>query len=308
MMHLFRVMQVVLPIAVPILLGILFKRKQILSSACIAGMKTFVMQFGIPCLLFNAYLTCSFGGETLLTMGLVLLLTLILAFIAFRLRKTVRWNYHNLPMMFAITEGGFGVPLMLVLFGTAHTFRIAALDLAQTLVGVPIITVLSADSSGGLQLKQILKKLVTVPVMIGMLLGLAFNFSGLGRMLEPSGALAVITSVTEAVAAPVSTLLLLCVGYEFSVSPGNRRDVLTMAAGHVAIRALFCGIIQLVLLQIPGMAMETRWAVALFSFLPPSFLAISLGRTDRENGFAASVCSLCTFVTITVYCMIAIFA
>ena len=307
-MNFFRVLQVVLPIAVPVMLGIFFKRKQILSAACVAGMKTLVMQFGIPCLLFNAYLTCSFGGETVLTMGLVLLLTLVLAFIAFWLRKTARWNYHNLPMMFAVTEGGFGVPMMLALFGIVHTFRIAAMDLAQTLVGVPIITILSADIADGPRLKQILKKLVTVPVMIGMLLGLVFNFSGLGRILEPSGALGVIISATEAVAAPVSTLLLLCVGYEFCVSPGNRKDVLTMAVGHVVIRAIFCGIIQLVLLSIPGMAMETRWAVVLFSFLPPSFLTINLGKTDRENGVAASVCSLCTFGTILVYCVIAVFA
>lgn len=304
-MQLIRVLKVILPIFVPLILGIFIRRKELLSQECITGIKSFVMKFGIPCMLFNAYVSCSFGQEILISMALVLVLTLGLALLGFHLRKKAGWGYHNLPMMIAETEGSFGVPLIIVLFGMTHTFRIAALDMAQTFIGVPIITILSTDTSNGLRFRQLLKKLLSVPVLLGMAAGLLFNLTGLARLLEPSGILGVITAVTEAVAAPVSTFLLVCVGYDFHISADNKQQILRGVSCHVILRAVFCGIVQLCLLLVPNVSPYTRWAILLFCFLPPSFLAINLGKDQQDNRYAASVCSVCTFVTLVVYCIIA---
>lgn len=307
-MQIIGVLKVIMPIFVPLILGIFIRHKQILSPACIGGIKTFVMKFGIPCMLFNAYVSCSFGQEILVSMALVFVLTLLLALLGFRLKKRAPWNYHNLPMMLAETEGSFGVPLIIVLFGMTHTFRIAALDMAQTFIGVPIITLLSTDTSGGLRFKQLLKKLLSVPVLLGMAAGLLFNLTGLGRLLEPSGILSVITAVTDAVSAPVSTLLLVCVGYDFHITADSKKEILRGVSCHVILRAVFCGLIQAGLLLMPNVSPYTRWAILLFSFLPPSFLAINLGKTQQDNSYAASVCSVCTFITLAVYCIIAVFS
>lgn len=303
---LMEVLEVILPILAPILLGAVLRRKQTISYEGISGMETFVMRYGIPCMLFHAYLTCSFSREVVAGMAAVFCLTLALAVLAFRMRRTARWNYHNLPMLFSITEGGLGVPLFLILFGLEQTFRIASLDLAQTLIGVPIISILSADEASQVRGKDILRRIASVPVAIAMVLGLAMNFSGLGAALEPSGVTSLITAVTSAIAEPVSALMLLCVGYEFQISKENRRNVLQMTGCFLGVRIVFCAAIQGLLCLLPSVQPITRWAVLLFCFLPPSYLSVNLGRTQRDNAFAASVCSISTFATLVVFCIIAI--
>ncbi len=303
-----KVLNVILPMLVPILLGMFLRKKQIISQEGIAGMKTFVMRVGIPGLLFHAYLTCSFSGEIAVGMATVFVLTIVLALIAFAMKRTRRWNYNGLPMMFAVTEGGLGVPLILILFGMEHTFRMASLDLAQTFVGVPLICILSAAGEGKTTPKAFLKKIISVPVAPAVVFGLGLNFLGVPALLEPSGVWEIVASVLDAIAAPVSTLMLLSVGYEFGLTAENRRDVLTMSGYYLLGRALFCLAVQGILCLLPGVSPVTRWTVLLFSFLPPSFLSIHLGKNQKDNTFAANNCSICTFATLLVFCIIAIFA
>ena len=56
---------------------------------------------------------------------------------------------------------------------------------------------------------------------------------------------------------------------------------------------------------LPGITSMTRWAVLLYSFLPASYIAPSLGKTTEEQTVASGVCSLLTIVTLIVFCTMA---
>ena len=110
-------LEVVMPIVTAVGLGILARWKNLITAEGIGGFQKFVMQFGLPCVVFNSVLTADLGAEALTSMGLVLPLMLLGTFWAFRARKN-KFPYHNFPQLFAAQETGMlGIPLFMILFG-----------------------------------------------------------------------------------------------------------------------------------------------------------------------------------------------
>ena len=143
----FTVAKVVAPIFISIFLGMYAKRKKLLTQEGIAGMQQFVMNFGLPCVVFNSLLKAELGAEALTSMGLVLPLMLLGTFWAFRARKN-KFPYQNFPQLFAAQETGMlGIPLFMILFGADQAYRMGVLDLAQAPAAFPVIALLSAKAT-----------------------------------------------------------------------------------------------------------------------------------------------------------------
>lgn len=299
------VLQVIVPIFTAVLLGVVAKRKQLLTPDGIQGLQQFVMNFGLPCVIFNSCLTANVGVESLGTMALVLPVMFCTTLWAFRARKT-QFPYHNLPQLFCAQETGMlGIPLFIILFGSAHAYRMGILDLTQAVTACPTIAILSSSASENPSPKEIIKKVLGSPLIIMSLLGLTLNISGIGRYLDGIGIGGIITESTAFISQPISALMIFSVGYNFTLSSDNRKEVLRICIIHFLVFAISGLLVQLGLFLIPNVAPETRWAILLFSFLPASYLAPSLGRTTEDFSVASSVCSLLTVVTMIVFCVMA---
>lgn len=305
MENVLRVAQVIAPILVAIVLGAIARRKQLLTAEENRGLQQFVMKFGLPCVIFNSCLTADMGAESLSTMALVLPALLVSVFWAFRFGKK-RFPYHNLPQLFAAQETGMlGIPLCIILFGTDQAYRMGVLDLTQALTAYPVIALLSADTGENPSPKEIVKKVVTSPLLLMSLLGLALNLSGLGAWLDAVGIGPVITESTSFLAQPVSAMMIFSVGYNFSINRKNRSAIIGISLVHFAMFAVFCLLIQLGLCLVPGVDANTRWTVLLYCTLPGSYLAPSLGRSQEDFTVASGVCSVLTAVSLLVFCVIA---
>jgi len=82
------VAQVVTPIFVSVFLGICARKKQLLTAEETNGLQQFVMNFGLPCVVFNSCLTADIGAESLTSMAFVTPLMLLSVLWAFRARKS----------------------------------------------------------------------------------------------------------------------------------------------------------------------------------------------------------------------------
>ena len=91
-----------------------------------------------------------------------------------------------------------------------------------------------------------------------------------------------------------------------SISAGNRDDILKLSAIHFAMLAIAGLVMQGVLCLLPQVEAETRWAILLYSTLPGSYIATTLGRTQADSEFASGVCSVLTIVSLLVFCGIAV--
>lgn len=299
------VAQVIAPIFAAIFLGMLAKRKQLLTPEENQGLQKFVMNFGLPCVVFNSCLTAQMGVESLSSMALALPLVVIGTFWAFRARKK-QFPYYNLPQLFTAQETGMlGIPLYMILFGVDQAYRMGVLDLTQAVTAYPVISILSADAGENPSVGKIVKKVLTSPLLIMSMLGLALNLSGIGRWLDAVGIGGVITESTSFLGQPISAMMIFSVGYNFSLTKGNRNVIVKISLIHFLLFAVGGVLIQLALCLIPNVDMLTRWALLLYCTLPASYLAPSLGRSQEDFTVASGVCSILTVVSIAVFCCIA---
>lgn len=300
------VAQVIVPIFVSIFLGIFARKKAILTPQEVRGLQQFVIQFGIPCLLFNSCLTASVSAESLSTMAILIPLVLASTLWAFHARKK-EFPYHNFPQLFCAKETGMlGIPLFMILFGTTEAYRMGVLDLAQGVISIPVISILASRSDEQLSIKQLLKQLFTAPMLVFSLLGLALNLTGIRAILDQAGIGQIITESTTFLGQPVSALMLFTVGYNFSLGKEGRKTIFKISAIHLSIFAIIGIVMQLALFLIPNVNSLTRWAVAMYSTLPASYVAPALGHSDQDFKIASGVCSILSIVSLIVFCFIAV--
>lgn len=300
-----KVIEIVMPIFVTIYLGIFARKNNKISEEASKGLQQFVMTFCLPCVLFNSCLTASFGVESLTSMLLVMPLIFISSVWSFGIRKK-KYPYHNLPQIFSSQETGMlGIPLFITLFGAAHAYRMGVLDVAQSVVAIPVIAILSADTGKNPSAGYVAKKVFSSPLLLMSLAGLGLNLTGAMDMLNTIGIGGVITEVTGFLSTPVSAVILFCVGYNFTMEKENIKDVLAICSLHFIVFAVICTVIQIALNFMPSVDMQTRWAILLYCALPGSYLTASLGRTKEDRAVAASVCSILTVVCLVVFCIMA---
>lgn len=305
MEKLLSIAQVIAPILAAVALGILARRRDMMTTQEVRGLQQFVMKFGLPCVIFNSCLTADIGAESLSSMALALPAVIVGTLWAFRVRKT-KYPYHNLPQLFTAQETGMlGIPLFIILFGADQAYRMGVLDLAQALTAYPTIAILSSAGGENLSLKKLVKGILTSPLLIMSLLGLTLNLSGIGGWMESIGLRAVITESTGFLAQPVSAMMIFSVGYNFSLAKDSRAVIFRLSAIHFLFFAL-CGLLmQSLLFLIPNVDALTRWALLLYTALPASYLAPTLGRSQKDLTVASGVCSVTTIASLLVFCIMA---
>lgn len=299
------VLQIIIPIFTAIFLGILARRKNMITAEENRGLQQFAMKFGVPCVLFNSCLTSNLGAESVTSMMLFLPMMLLSSFCAFKARKRY-YPYHNFPMLFSAQESGMlGIPLFITLFGAEQAYRMGVLDMTQSLIAIPVIAILMADVGENQSIASIVKKVVSSPLLIMGVSGLVLNLSGAALFLDRIGVGGILVETTGFLAQPVSAIILFSVGYNFSLNKENLKQILSICAIHFVVFAVFCLIAQGVMFMLPSVDAQTRWAILIFCMLPSSFLSPGLGKTEEDHAVASGVCSVQTVLCLLIFCIIA---
>ena len=72
MENVLNIAQVIAPILAAVGLGMLARKRGLMTRQDVSGLQQFVMKFGLPCVIFNSCLTADIGAESLTSMVLVL--------------------------------------------------------------------------------------------------------------------------------------------------------------------------------------------------------------------------------------------
>lgn len=300
------VFQTVMPIFVVVFLGVMARKRQVVTAKDVQGVQNCVVKFCLPCVLFNACLSAQISMESIASMILVFASVVLTSLWAFRFGRK-KFPYHNFPMFYSAMETGMlGIPLFMILFGAEQIYRMSVLDVAQAVVGILAMAILSTNTDGALGPGAVAKKVMSSPLLIMAALGLVLNLSGIADLLRPSGILEIVTACTEFLAQPVSVLMIFSVGYNFSMEQESRRKVLQAASLRFVVFAGIGILIQLILCLIPGVDILTRVALLMYYTLPASYMAPGLGRSQEDYTVASGVCSILTAVSLLVFCGLAV--
>lgn len=299
------VVQVVLPIFCAVFLGVFARRKAMFTHDEIQTFQRFVVKFCFPCLLFQSCLTAELGPEAL--SGLVLpVLLLFTAIWGFRVGR--KWfPYHNIPFVFCCKETGMlGIPLFMILFGADQAYRVGILDVTQAIVVFPVIAILSAAPGTAASPKAVVRQMFKSPLIVMSLTGLLLNLTGIWAWMKGIGVGGIVTDTFSYLSQPVSMLMLFCVGFNFTLTADNKKEIMRVVAVHSAMFLVVGLLLQGALFFFPNVDSLTRWAMLMYMLLPSSFMVPSLGRCEKDCNITSGVCSVLTAVTLAAFCVIAI--
>ena len=127
-----RIAEIVLPVLVSLLLGWVSRLRGILSRAQIDGLKTFVVTFSLPAVLFMAFAEIAYGLDVLLTCLAVFAACTAMLFIG----KLFRRENPLLPFLVTGFEAGMmGYSLYTLLFG-AENLNVMAVAALLSLIHI----------------------------------------------------------------------------------------------------------------------------------------------------------------------------
>jgi len=301
------ILKVVLPLVVSLGIGFFARKREILSPEAIDGMKAFVMKFALPALLFSLFFTAEYSASILVYAVTMFVLGFAGLGLGFLIGKPLE---KRSPMFRYMTTGWevgmLGYALYALLFGAENLRNMATLDFGHVLfIFSGYIAVLY--SRIGCTKKESLQALLTNPIPWAMIIGAALAMLGVSRALAPSGVTDLIKSLCDFVAAPLSCVILIVVGYGIEFSGKN----FVTAAISVLVRTLVCAALCVVALLVFGafipLTDEMRWAVIILFMTPAPYILTVFTNNEQERADVSMSLSLQTIVTVLIFIGIAIF-
>lgn len=220
---------VVFPLCVYIGVGVLANKLRLLDQASVSKVNAFLFRILFPLMMFDNMLSAgnAIGGEGL---GLVLYLFAVLTVIFLLLFLLVPRFVKSKPRQGSFIQGAFranfilfALPVVTTLCGEENT-ALASMCIAILVPYNNVLAVIALEGSRGgkIEIKHLLKGIVTNPLILGAAAGLLFVLSGLQMPALLHKTLKNMTAIIT----PLS-LMLLGAGLKFA---GLRRDALHLAA------------------------------------------------------------------------------
>lgn len=145
------VLEIVLPVLVMIILGMLCRKWKLLDQNGVNNMKTLVTNIMLPVAIFHALATAKYSGK-IGTLVLIMFIMLLISFgVGFLLKRFMEEPYKKyLPFLVCIYEGGMmAYPLYTSLCGSENLSQIAVLDIAGLLFGFSVYMGMLGQTENG---------------------------------------------------------------------------------------------------------------------------------------------------------------
>ncbi|MDO5435024.1 MAG: hypothetical protein Q4G19_01495 [Clostridia bacterium] len=296
-----RVLETALPVFIALFLGILCRKKQMLTRSGVDALKKVAVDIALPAEILMAFAGTqySIGGMRIPVMMFAVCLAAL--FLGRLLRKALRIRSTRMPYLMTGFEAGmmgYGLYALLHPDGMAD---FAILDLGQVLF---VFTVFKLSISGKGKGTQIFREAFSSPVLWAIIIGVILGATGIYEALKPSGVSAVLESVTDFIAAPAGCLILLTVGYDLELKGIHWSRVLTYTGSRILIMGALGGLVWLLNTTVLGGAIRPG-ALILMMSLPAPFLIPVFADVEEEKSDIASTLSVMTLFCLAVFAVLA---
>ena len=300
------ILKTVLPVALMLAIGMLCRRRRLISREGVNALKSVVVNVFLPAVLLNAFATTRY---TLMDVFVPLLMFLV-CLAAWALGKfaarLLRMPSRFVPFLTTGFEAGMlGYALFNMLYGSARTAEFARIDLGQVLFVFTLYKLLlGAEGPQKADLKALLREMALSPIILAIVAGVLLGATGLYQALVPSGFSAVIDACTNFVAAPTSALILLSIGYDLVLRDipwaSTIRVVVLRLGIMLLLRFAFLALVHLLWPQA-----DMGAAVNVMFILPPLFVLPVFADDADQRVYVSSALSVATLTAILGFAVLA---
>ncbi len=301
-------LQIVAPVLVMIIIGMACDKWQIISQAGVDNIKKFITTIALPVCVFHAVSTADYNKNVVIVLVIMMLVSVVGFLLGFLFKRVVGEPHRKyFPYIMTIYEGGMmAYPLYQSLMGVENMSNIALIDVSCGIFAFGIYFGMLTMTDQGIKPsgKQLAKNAFSSPVFVALLLGLVIGVTGVmnGFVITTAGQLYV--SVKDMVTAPVSAMILLCVGYEFKLEKGNITVCIKTVVARFLVQSAMLAAVLLVAVKLDfGKPMII--GLALYMMTIPS-LCLSSFVKDKEAGkYFSTTSSLYLIINLVAYVILA---
>ncbi|MDO4867591.1 MAG: AEC family transporter [Clostridia bacterium] len=300
------VLRTILPVVVMLAIGMLCRRRGILSREGVNALKGVVVNITLPAVLLNAFATTRYTLMDVVIPLLMFLVCLAAWAMGRWLGRLLKLPSRFVPFLTTGFEAGMlGYALFNMLYGSGRTAEFARVDLGQVLFVFTLYKILlGMDGREKPKPGQLAKEMALSPIILAIVCGVLLGATGLYRALEPSGISGVFTACTDFVSAPTSAIILLTIGYDLVLD-----DIPWAQTGVVVALRLA---IMLALRVALGLLLRAIWpeanlgaALNVMFILPPPFVLPVFADDADQRVYVSSALSVSTLVAIAGFAVMA---
>lgn len=307
MSNFIQITNTVLPVILMLAVGMICRKRSILSREGIAALKSVAVNIALPAVMLNAFATMNYSINNVLIALLMFAICLIAWFLGKILGPLLKMESRFIPFLTTGFEAGMlGYSLFMLLYGSENIGKFATVDLGQVLFVFTLYKVLAGmDGSKKFTAKQLATEMFTSPTVIAIIVGVILGATGIYNALTPSGLNTIIDSCTDFVSAPTSAIILLSIGYDLVP-----KEIPWLAVGKVSILRV---VIMLALrvgagftLKAFGLGDTYAQALNVMFILPSPFVLPVFADDKNQRAYISSSLSVSTCITIIGFIILAI--
>lgn len=298
-------LQAAVPVFLALGIGMLCRSKGFLTREGVDALKKVVLNITLPAVLLGAFATTEYSSATIGLPVAVFLLCCGALGLGFFLMKTTKAKGRLSAFLAAGFEAGMlGYALFSALFPGESLSRFAILDLGQTLFVFTLYKILLA---GRLESKQIIKDMVTSPILWAVFAGVLLGATGAYGKLTELGAAGVLDAVTDFVSAPTGMIILLTVGYDLVPKEIPWKKTVGLIAMRLGVMAVFLAALLGLNCWVLDGKIFVGAAVVLCILPPPYVIPVFADEPEQrvEISSALSAMTLISLVLFGIYCFVA---
>lgn len=303
-----QVTEMVFPVVLMLVIGVLCRRKGILDEKGLAGIKSLIGNVLLPVVLFNAFFTANYSMSVVLLFVVVYLGFALALLAGFALRRFVAPYGRFLPVLLTSAEGGMlGYALYGLLTGDQSGF--ATVDLGQTVFAYTgFLAALKASDGKSIPLREMAKIMLTNRCFLGMLLGILMGASGMGARILNHPLAGILTQSIAMIAAPVGALVLLVVGYELNLSRKLLRPIAITVLFRLVLMGTLLVLVSGVVFTLIPFSKDLLLALMILYALPAPFIIPLFADVGRDGEYISTALSVETICTMVLFVGIAAYA
>lgn len=269
-----------LPLILTLLLGVWAKKTGFFSIDAIQGFKKISLNIGLPCILFLTFFKAELEPELLILSGVIFVVCVFGFAMGFLIKKLQGSSNQFYPSLFTtFLTGPIGFPLFTAYFGAESLYKLAILDIGNTLFIFTVLTVFLSTVSCNVNrterksISSHLQNLVKSPLTISMFLGLVMSITGLSPMIANVPIAIAVLETIGFIGSMTFPLILIVIGYELPFDFRNYGKISTAVLLRMTMMLSIAYLVN-TFIVVGWLGLDEIYQAAVYTMfiLPPPFI------------------------------------